>query len=142
MLGLSLHLILPAVFLILFLMWVLNLLLYRPMLKNMDQRKEIIDGAVRDVEHADQKLKQLQEEYDQALQEAMKDAKNIYNKVHEDALVTEKEILEQAQLKTEKLTEKATTDLEKNFDSAKEDLQSYVEFLSREISVKMMGRAL
>jgi len=141
-LGLSLHQILPAVFLILFLMWILNLLLYRPMLKNMDQRKEIIDGAVRDAKHADQKLKQLQEEYEQALQQARRDAKNIYNKIHEEASAEEKEILQQARLKAEKLMAKAMTDLEKDFDSAKEELRSYVESLSREICVKILGRAL
>jgi len=141
-LGLSLYQILPAVFLILFLMWILNLLLYRPMLKNMDQRKEIIDGAVRDAKHADQKLKQLQEEYEQALQQARRDAKNIYNKIHEEASAEEKEILQQARLKPEKLMAKAMTDLEKDFDSAKEELRSYVESLSREICVKILGRAL
>jgi F-type H+-transporting ATPase subunit b len=134
------HLIAITVVLILFLMAVLNLLLYRPMLKNLDQRKGIIEGAARDAENAEQKIEKQQQEYDQAFQDAKRDAKTVYNKNHEEALITEKELLSEAQQEAEKVMEKAMTDLEKSSDLAKEELKSYVETLSRDISSKILGR--
>lgn len=141
MIELSPHLIGIVVFFILLLMWVLNRVLYRPILNGLDQRKEIVEGAARDAESADQKIEKLQQEYDQALQEARKDAKAVYNKYHEEALSKEKGLLTEAQKKSEKFMEKSMTDLEKSSDSAKDELQSHAENLSRQISTKILGRA-
>ncbi len=122
-------------------MAVLNRLLYRPMLKTLDQRKEIIEGAARDAENSEQQIEKLEQEYDHALQDARRGAKTVYNKNHEEALSKEKEILSEAQQKAEKVMEKAMTNLEKSSDLAKEELKSYVEALSRDISSKILGRA-
>jgi len=138
---LSPHLIAIVVVLVLILMWVLNLMLYRPMLKGLDDRKEIVEGAARDAENAEQNIEKLQLEYDHALQDARKDAKAVFNQNQEEALSKEKEILAEAQKKSEKFMEKAMNDLNKSTDSAKDQLKSYIETLSREISSKILGRA-
>ncbi len=140
MIELTPHLIAITAVLILFLMAVLNLLLYRPILKTLDQRKEIVEGAAQDTEHAEQQIGKLQQDYDHAFQEARSDAKAVYNRNHKEALVKEREILTKAQKKTDKIMEKAMVELEKDLDSAKEDLRSHSELLSREISAKILGR--
>ena len=141
MIQLSPHLIAIVIILILFLMWTLNLLLYRPILKALDERKEIVDGAVEDTENAQNNIQNLQQEYDHAVREARKDAKAVYNKNHEEALSREKEILAEAHKKAEGVIEKAMTQLDKEIDSAKDELQSHAETLSREIGAKILGRA-
>lgn len=141
MIELSPHLIAIVVVLVLILMWVLNLMLYRPMLKGLDDRKEIVEGAARDAENAEQNIEKLQLEYDHALQDARKDAKAVFNQNQGEALSKEKEILSEAQQKSEKFMEKAMNDLNKSTDSAKDQLKSYIETLSREISSKILGRA-
>ncbi len=141
MIELSPHLIAIVVVLVLILMWVLNLMLYRPMLKGLDDRKEIVEGATRDAENAEQNIEKLQLEYDHALQDARKDAKAAFNQNQDEALSKEKEILTEAQQKSEKFMEKAMNDLNKSTDSAKDQLKSYIETLSREISSKILGRA-
>ena len=141
MIELSPHLIAIVVVLVLILMWVLNLMLYRPMLKGLDDRKEIVEGAARDAENAEQNIEKLQLEYDHALQDARKDAKAAFNQNQDEALSKEKEILTEAQQKSEKFMEKAMNDLNKSTDSAKDQLKSYIETLSREISSKILGRA-
>jgi F-type H+-transporting ATPase subunit b len=138
---LSPHLIAIVVVLVLILMWVLNLMLYRPMLKGLDDRKEIVEGAARDAENAEQNIEKLQLEYDHALQDARKEAKAVFNQNQEEGLNKEKEILTEAQQKSEKFMEKAMNDLNKSTDSAKDQLKSYIETLSREISSKILGRA-
>lgn len=141
MIELSPHLIAIVVVLVLILMWVLNLMLYRPMLKGLDDRKEIVEGAARDAENAEQNIEKLQLEYDHALQDARKEAKAVFNQNQEEGLNKEKEILTEAQQKSEKFMEKAMNDLNKSTDSAKDQLKSYIETLSREISSKILGRA-
>lgn len=142
MIELSPHLISMVIILILFLLVVLNGLLYRPMLKILDQRAEIIQGSARDAENAEQKIETLQQEYDHARREARKDAKAVYNKAHEEALSSEKEILVEAHKASETVMDKAMTQLNKSVDSAKDELRSYAESLSREISTKILGRAV
>jgi F-type H+-transporting ATPase subunit b len=111
------------------------------MLKGLDDRKEIVEGAARDAENAEQNIEKLQLEYDHALQDARKEAKAVFNQNQEEGLNKEKEILTEAQQKSEKFMEKAMNDLNKSTDSAKDQLKSYIETLSREISSKILGRA-
>lgn len=141
MIELSPHLIAIVAFFVLFLMWVLNLLLYRPILKGLDERREIVDGAARDAENARSRIEKLQEEYGLAMKKARSEAKAVYNKYREEALAKEKEIVTETEKEMEKVMGKAMTRLEKNTDSAKEELRSYAESLSRDIGEKILGRA-
>ena len=142
MLGLTPHLVVPAIFLVLILMAVLNSLLFRPMLKVLDDRKGIIEGAAGDAAKASENMEKLNDEYTHALQEAKRDAKVAFNEAHDAALAKEKEILTEAQKKVEKITDHGMGELEKSVDTAKSDLEKSVVTLSQEISSKILGRTL
>ncbi len=142
MIELSPNLIIPAVLFVLILMWILNRVLYRPLLSILDDRKTIVEGAARDAQKAEQGIDSLQRDYDQAMQEARRDAKRIYNQAYEAALASEKEILSNAQKRSGDAMEKAMADLEKSIDSAKEELASRAETLSYDICSKILGRSV
>lgn len=142
MLGLTPHLVVPAIFLVLILMAVLNSLLFRPILKVLDDRKGIIEGAARDAGKAAENMGKLNDEYAHALQEAKRDAKVAFNQAHDAALAKEKEILAEAQKKMEKIIDRGTGELEKSVDAAKSELEKSVQILSLEISSKIVGRTL
>jgi F-type H+-transporting ATPase subunit b len=141
-LGLTPHVVIPTIILLLILMVALNYLLYRPMLKVMDDRKGVVDGAARDAAKAEENMNTLSADYDNALQEARKDAKAAFNKAHEEALLQEKEILTEAQSKVEKVLDRQMGELEKNVDAARNELKSAVTALSHEVSSKILGRSL
>ncbi len=142
MLGLTPHLVIPAIFLVLILMAVLNSLLFRPMLKVLDDRKGIIEGAADDAARAVENMEKLNEEYSHALLEAKKDAKVSFNQAHDAALAKEKEVLTEAQKKVERIIDHGMGEMEKSVDSAKSELEKSVQTLSLEISSKIMGRTL
>jgi len=136
------HLIIPAIILILILMALLNSMLYRPILKVLDDRKGIVEGAAGDAAQASENMEKLNAEYAQALQEAKRDAKAAFNKAHDAALAGEKEILSVAQKKVEKIIDRGMGELDKSVDAAKGELEKSVATLSLEISSKLLGRSL
>ncbi len=142
MIELNPHLIIPAIILILILMALLNSMLYRPILKVLDDRKGIVEGAAGDAAQASENMEKLNAEYAQALQEAKRDAKAAFNKAHDAALAGEKEILSVAQKKVEKIIDRGMGELDKSVDAAKGELEKSVAALSLEISSKLLGRSL
>jgi F-type H+-transporting ATPase subunit b len=123
-------------------MWILSAWLYRPLLKTLDERKSVLDGAAEDASSAGEKISALQKEYDDALQEARKDAKALFNDAHETAMAAEEEVLSGAHRRVGKIIEKGMTEVEKSVDLAREELGTYVDTLSREIGSKILGRNL
>lgn len=142
MLGLTPHLTIPAIFLVLILMWILNLWLYRPLLKTLDDRKTVLDGAASDAATAQEKIAALQQEYDEALMEAKRDAKSLFSEAHEKAVAAEQQILGEAHQQVAKIMEKGLNELGKSVDVAKEELEKHAAALSSEIGSKILGRTL
>ncbi len=142
MIHLSPNLIIPAIIFLLILMWVLNRWLYRPVLKVLDDRQAIVEGAARDAADAEAKIAALSEEYDNALQHSRRVAKATGNQAQTEALGAEKEILSAAHHQAEAFMDKALVALEKSADAAREELGEHAETLSREVSSRILGRAL
>ncbi|MDX1764243.1 MAG: F0F1 ATP synthase subunit B [bacterium] len=142
MLGLTPHLTIPAIFLVLLLMWILNLWLYRPLLKTLDDRKTVLDGAAADAAGAEEQIAALQQEYDDALAEARRDAKSVFSAAHEKAMAAEEQILGEAHQQAAKIMEKGMNELGKSVDLAKEELEQHATALSGEIGSKILGRTL
>ncbi len=142
MIHLSPNLIVPAIIFLLILMWVLNRWLYRPVLKVLDDRQAIVAGAAQDTADAEGKINALSEEYDTALQESRRIAKTTGNQAQAEALAAEKEILTEAHHRAEAFLDKAMVALDKSADAAREELRGHAETLSREVSARILGRAL
>ncbi len=141
MIDLSPNLIVPAIMFLLILMWVLNSWLYRPLLKVLDDRQAIVEGAAHDAADAEAKINALSEQYDNALQESRRIAKNTGNQAQAEALAAEKEILSGAHREAEAFLDKAMVALDKSADSARDELRAHAQTLSSEISTRILGRA-
>ena len=142
MIQLSPHLIASVVVLVLVLLWFLNGLLYGPVLKVLDQRRQVVEGAARDASAAEEKIRRLQEEYDRAMREARREAKALFHKAQEEALARDKEMVAAAQERADAMLGKALADLESQADAAREQLRGLAEDLSAQIAAKILGRSV
>jgi len=139
---LSPHLIASVVLLVLLLLWFLNGILFGPVLRVLDQRRDVVESAARDASEAERKIHALEEEYDRALREARREAKALFLKAQEEAVAEEKEIVGRAQAQADTLLDKALASLEKEADTARDQLRSMAEELSRQITTKILGRSV
>lgn len=126
----------------LFLIWVLNLLLYRPIRKILIQRKEKIEGLELSIETSNRDSEEKDAAFAAGIKEAR--AKGLKEKeaMMEEASETERQIIadlnKKAQAELTEIREQISKDVEK----AKESLQKEIDTFANEIGQKILGRAV
>lgn len=126
----------------LLLIWVLNVIMYKPIRKILLQRREKVEGLERDIEAFGNEAK----EKDSAFSSGMRDAraKGLKEKelLVQAAADEEKEIIgkinEKAQAEIAKVREKISQDA----DAVRAALMKEVDGFAKEISRKILGRAV
>ncbi len=123
------------------LLWILNLVFFKPVRKVLIQRKETIDGLEEGVEKLAQEVVEKDNAFKNGLKEAR--AKGLKEKEAfiEQASQEEKEIIEkinkQAQAKLAEIKEQVAKETEK----ARVELENNIKSYAREIGEKILGRA-
>ncbi|MBW1940078.1 MAG: ATP synthase F0 subunit B [Deltaproteobacteria bacterium] len=124
------------------LIWVLNIILYKPIRNVLAQRKEKITGLEQSIETFNYDSKEKEDAFDAGIKEAR--AKGLKDKeaLVEEASQEEKSIVE-------KINEKAQADLvqirskiAKDTESVRVSLQQEVDFFADAIVKKILGRAV
>jgi len=125
-----------------FLIWVLNIILYKPIRNVLAQRKEKITGLEQSIETFNYDSKEKEEAFDAGIKEAR--AKGLKEKeaLVEEASQEEKSIVE-------KINEKAQADLAqirskiaKDTESVRTSLQEEIDSFADAIVKKILGRAV
>jgi F-type H+-transporting ATPase subunit b len=125
-----------------FLIWVLNIILYKPIRNVLAQRKEKITGLEQSIETFNYDSKEKEEAFDAGIKEAR--AKGLKDKeaLVEEASQEEKSIVE-------KINEKAQADLvqirskiAKDTESVRASLQEEIDSFADAIVKKILGRAV
>ncbi|RMG02710.1 MAG: hypothetical protein D6726_07035 [Nitrospirae bacterium] len=122
----------------LILLFLLNKLLFQPLLNLFEERKEATEGAL-------EEARKMQEEKDRALQafqkemaEAREKAREIFNQLREEGLAEQKRIVSEAQDETLKEIEKAREEIKKETEAARLKLGDTVRSFSDEIVRKLV----
>lgn len=125
-----------------FLIWVLNIILYKPIRNVLAQRKEKVTGLEQSIETFNYDSKEKEEAFDAGIKEAR--AKGLKEKeaLVEEASQEEKSIVE-------KINEKAQADLAqirstiaKDTESVRASLQEEIDSFADAIVKKILGRAV
>jgi F-type H+-transporting ATPase subunit b len=126
----------------LFLIWVLNLIIYKPIRNILIQRKEKFSGLRADIETAESEAA----EQDQAFASGIKEARARGLKQKEALLQTasdeEKEIIGKINEKAQAELTKVREQIAREADGARETLMKEVESCAGTISEKILGRAV
>lgn len=126
----------------LFLIFALNLLLFRPIRRILKERRDRMKGMESSIENADRTVQEKNAAFDKAIRDAR--AKGLKGK---EALVKQAEEEERRQV--ESINSKAVAELEEirrkiraDAERARQDLQPQVGAFAREITQKILGRAV
>ncbi len=126
----------------LFLIWVLNILLYRPIRKILAQRKEKIDGLELSIETSNKDAQEKDQAFMAGLKEAR--AKGFKEKevLMQQATDEENEIIADINTKAQAELAEFRDKIKAEADVARQNLQKEVDNFANQICHKILGRAV
>lgn len=122
----------------LLLLYILNRLMFKPLLKRMDERSTKIERGLEDAEAARRDRELARAEREAAVAEARKEAADMLarsNKIAED---TRNEILGEARAESERLTQKARDEIAAEKERAMAEIRSQVADLALSAAGKLI----
>ena len=124
-----------------FTIWVLNLLLYKPIRKILKQRKEKIDALELSIETSTKDAGEKDEAFLAGIKEARATGVEKKNALVQEAADEEKSILADLNQKTQAELAQVREKIKKEAKTVRESLQKEVDSFAEQISEKILGRA-
>lgn len=121
------------------LLFILNLILFKPLLRHFQKRDDAITGALGAAKEMNAKKEEALASMNRELRDARNRAKEIVEAVRKEGAQQQKSIIEKANAQASDLIEKAKAELKAETEKARQRLRSDVEKLSDEIVRKLVG---
>ena len=126
----------------LFLLFVLNIIFYRPIRKILGRRSEEVRGLHESIEgfreKSDRYVKDLEESFKGARSEGFKEK----DKLKKTGTEAEKEILQEAISSAEAKIGNAKDEINRSITSARQSLEDELNMFSKELAEKILGRSV
>ena len=123
------------------LMFILQRLLFKPVLASIRLRDERTVGAREEAGRLKGDAEERMERYDTALREAKKEAASVRRDFREEGLAKRNEALDAARTDCDEQLTKSRADLEKATATAREEIQASADVLSKEIVARLLGKS-
>jgi F-type H+-transporting ATPase subunit b len=121
------------------LLWLLNKILFRPLLKVFDEREDSVKRALEAAKEMEARKAGAQEEMRKGLAEAAAKAKEAFDAHKAEGLDKQREAMAKANQEASSIAEKAREDLRREAEKARKALRADVEKFSEEIVGKLVG---
>lgn len=141
-LGISGGLLVSQIINFVLLMVILRLVLYEPVLKMLDQRKERIAQSMKDAERASAAAQEAEQEKAKILEGARREAQEIRAQATRDAEKAAQEVRSRAEADAQEIRIKAQSDAEKQAGIALADANKQIADLAILATEKVLGREL
>jgi len=128
--------------LFLLLIWILNQVLYKPLLRIMDRRKEILDKAQEEVKTVQETIDRRVAEYEEKIRAAKMEAMGQKGDLAKEGTQAAKVITDKAKTEIAGMMGEFQAKLEKELASARELLRNQSLRISSEIAEKVLGRSV
>jgi F-type H+-transporting ATPase subunit b len=125
-----------------FTIWVLNLLLYKPIRKILKQRKEKIDGLELSIETSAKDAREKDDAFSAGIKEARAKGVEKKNTLVQEAADEEKSIMADINQKAQAELAQIRETIKKEAEIARDSLQKEVDGFADQISEKILGRAV
>lgn len=119
--------------------FVMNKILYAPILKVMEEREEFIRSNYKEADDNNAKSDELTQEKAEKLDEARDDARSKYIEMVDGYKTRKSEILQEAQDKANEELEQSRNELSKVSDEVKQGLKGSMSELANDIVEKVIG---
>ncbi|MDO8282488.1 MAG: F0F1 ATP synthase subunit B [Thermodesulfovibrionia bacterium] len=123
----------------LILIWLLNIILFKPLFRIFEERSKLIDGSLESAKSLAKEKDELMAQIDAKLAKAKEEAKSINETFRKEGSEIHKQAMEAAQKDAEEMNRKAKTELESSVQKAKDGLRKEIEAFSGKIVEKMLG---
>jgi F-type H+-transporting ATPase subunit b len=120
----------------------LHYILFKPIRAIMQERAQTIGGALADARAAQEKMQGLLERYNVSLADAKQKAAAAYNALYQQGLDAQRDMITAERTKAGDLLDKARAEIAATANAARSDLRTEAEKLSKDISSKLLGRAV
>ena len=126
----------------LFTIWVLNLLLYRPIRKILTQRKEKVDGLELAIETSNNDVREKDDTFAAGIKQARAIGFEKKDALLQQAGDEEKSIIDDINRKAQAELTQIREQIKKDAEVARQSLQSEIDDFANQISQKILGRAV
>ena len=141
-LGINLGLLASQLVNFILLALLLYLVLYKPVLRMLNERKERIARSMADVDAAREAAAKAQTEYDRRVAEAQRKAQEIIAQAAQTGEKAKADIVADAHREAEKIKQDAIADAEQQKVRALADVQSQIAGLSMMATERVLGQAM
>jgi F-type H+-transporting ATPase subunit b len=124
------------------LIFILNQLLYKPILQIIDRRKGIFDSTEAEIKRLQDTIDQKMAEYETKIAQAKGEAMAQRGDIQKEGAEKGKEILDGARVEIQKMMDDFQIRLTQEVDGARTVLRSQSERISKEIAEKVLGRSV
>jgi len=126
----------------LFLIFILNVLLYKPILGIIEKRKENIEGSEQEIKELNLTIEQKEARYEEKLRLAKSDALDKKKAIVQEGAEAAKGILDAARGEVPRIVEQFEGKITKEVAEARRVLHEQSENIAIEIAEKVMGRSI
>lgn len=120
------------------LLYVLNIILFKPVSKVFKEREENISGALTEAKAMTAKKDEAVAKMTSELIAARNNAKKIYDSLREEGIVIQKEMLSKTEAEAVEMIEKARKELQAEAEKARAAMKADIERFSEEIANKLV----
>lgn len=123
----------------LILIWLLNIILFKPIFRIFEERSKLIDGSLENAKELANEKDAILAKIDEKLATAKEEAKSINEAFRKEGSEVHKHALEVAQKDAEEMNKVAKAKLQASVQKAKDGLRNEIEAFSGKIVEKMLG---
>jgi F-type H+-transporting ATPase subunit b len=120
----------------------LHFILFKPLLAIMRERSQSISGSFTDAKAAQDRMQGLLDRYGASLGEARQKAAAAYNALYQQGLDAQRDMIAAERSRAGEQLDKARAEIVAASNAARADLRAEAEKLSRDITTKLLGRAV
>ncbi|MBI3814723.1 MAG: F0F1 ATP synthase subunit B [Nitrospinae bacterium] len=124
----------------LLLILILHLFLFKPILKNLNRRDEMIRSLREDTERLNKRAYKLTEDYNAGIADARKESLEIINKAKTEASEEQNRVLSEAKENFKNMVDNAKAQIQSETEKASLKLKEQVEPLSLFLAKRILGR--
>jgi F-type H+-transporting ATPase subunit b len=124
------------------LLFILNFLLFRPVLKHLADRDGKISSSHEEARASAEKAENMVAEFERELATSRVKASQVYQALQQEGVSEQRARLAAAKAKAQEMVDKAKSEIESEAGKARETLKSEMEKLPKDIAAKLLGRAV
>lgn len=126
----------------LFLLFILNIILYRPIRRILNRRREEMDTAVDRIGDFLNRSERYESEFEENVVDARREGHRAKEDIRADGLNEEKTMIQDAASQAGEKIAEAKREIDLKVADVRQSLQNEVAQFSRELAEKMLGRSL